>query len=148
MTIFLGASVADNFDIVILGGGSGGYACAFRAAELGMSVALVEKDKVGGTCLHYGCIPTKALLHAAEVADYARESAQFGISASLEGIDMAAVNSYKDNVVGRLYKGVQGLVKARGVTLVEGAGRLVAPNAVEVDGNRYEGKHVVLATGS
>ena len=86
-----------------------------------MSVALVEKDKVGGTCLHYGCIPTKALLHAAEVADYARESAQFGISASLEGIDMAAVNSYKDNVVGRLYKGVQGLVKSRGVTLVESA---------------------------
>ena len=148
MTIFPGASVADNFDIVILGGGSGGYACAFRAAELGMSVALVEKDKVGGTCLHYGCIPTKALLHAAEVADYARESAQFGVSVSLEGIDMAAVNSYKDGVVGRLYKGVQGLVKSRGVTLVEGAGRLVAPNAVEVDGNRYEGKHVVLATGS
>jgi dihydrolipoamide dehydrogenase len=148
VTSFQERPVANNFDIVILGGGSGGYACAFRAAELGMSVALVEKDKVGGTCLHYGCIPTKALLHAAEVADYARESAQFGISASLDGIDMAAVNSYKDGVVARLYKGVQGLVKARGVTLVEGAGRLVAPGAVEVDGNRYEGKHVVLATGS
>ncbi len=140
--------MANNFDIVILGGGSGGYACAFRAAELGMSVALVEKDKVGGTCLHYGCIPTKALLHAAEVADAARESAQFGVSASLEGIDMSGVNSYKDGVVGRLYKGLQGLVKARGVTLVEGEGRLVAANAVEVDGTRYEGKHVVLATGS
>jgi len=140
--------VANNFDIVILGGGSGGYACAFRAAELGMSVALVEKDKVGGTCLHYGCIPTKALLHAAEVADAARESAQFGVSASLDGIDMNGVNSYKDGVVGRLYKGLQGLVKARGVTLVEGEGRLVAANAVEVDGTRYEGKHVVLATGS
>jgi dihydrolipoamide dehydrogenase len=148
VTSFQERPVANNFDIVILGGGSGGYACAFRAAELGMSVALVEKDKVGGTCLHYGCIPTKALLHAAEVADYARESAQFGISASLDGIDMAAVNSYKDGVVARLYKGVQGLVKARGVTLVEGAGRLVAPGAVEVDGNRYEGKHVALATGS
>ena len=140
--------MANNFDIVILGGGSGGYACAFRAAELGMSVALVEKDKVGGTCLHYGCIPTKALLHAAEVADAARESAQFGVSASLDGIDMNGVNSYKDGVVGRLYKGLQGLVKARGVTLVEGEGRLVAANAVEVDGTRYEGKHVVLATGS
>ncbi|MGH8775122.1 MAG: dihydrolipoyl dehydrogenase [Jiangellaceae bacterium] len=140
--------MANNFDIVILGGGSGGYACAFRAAELGMSVALVEKDKVGGTCLHYGCIPTKALLHAAEVADATRESAQFGISASLDGIDMAGVNSYKDGVVGRLYKGLQGLFKARGVTLVEGEGRLVAPNAVEANGTRYEGKHVVLATGS
>jgi dihydrolipoamide dehydrogenase len=140
--------VVNNFDIVILGGGSGGYACAFRAAELGMSVALVEKDKVGGTCLHYGCIPTKALLHAAEVADATRESAQFGVTASFDGIDMGGVNSYKDGVVGRLYKGLQGLVKARGVTLVEGEGRLVAANAIEVDGTRYEGKHVVLATGS
>jgi dihydrolipoamide dehydrogenase len=140
--------VANNFDVVILGGGSGGYACAFRAAELGMSVALVEKDKVGGTCLHYGCIPTKALLHAAEIADATRESSQFGISASFEGVDMSGVNAYKDNVVGRLYKGLQGLFKARGVTLVEGQGRLVAPSAVEVDGTRYEGRHVVLATGS
>src|SRR5690348_17192711 len=100
----------DTFDIVILGGGSGGYACALRAAELGLSVALVERDKVGGTCLHYGCIPTKALLHAAEVADAARESEQFGIRASLDGIDMAGVHSYKDAVVTRLYKGLQGLV--------------------------------------
>jgi dihydrolipoamide dehydrogenase len=147
-TILEERTVANNFDVVILGGGSGGYACAFRAAELGMSVALVEKDKVGGTCLHYGCIPTKALLHAAEIADAARESSQFGVTASLEGIDMAGVNAYKDNVVGRLYKGLQGLFKARGVTLIEGEGRLGAPNAVEVGGTRYEGRHIVLATGS
>jgi dihydrolipoamide dehydrogenase len=140
--------MANNFDVLILGGGSGGYACAFRAAELGMSVALVEKDKVGGTCLHYGCIPTKALLHAAEIADQARESAEFGVKASLDGIDMAGVNKYKDGVVGRLYKGLQGLFKARGVTLIEGEGRLVAPNAVDVSGTRYEGRHIVLATGS
>ncbi|RKT53260.1 dihydrolipoyl dehydrogenase [Saccharothrix australiensis] len=135
-------------DLVILGGGSGGYACAFRAAELGLSVVLVEKDKLGGTCLHRGCIPTKALLHAAEVADNAREGDQFGVKSSLEGIDIAGVNSYKDGVVGRLYKGLQGLVKANKVTLVEGAGTLVAPNTVEVDGKRYTGKNVVLATGS
>jgi dihydrolipoamide dehydrogenase len=135
-------------DLVILGGGSGGYACAFRAALLGMSVVLVEKDKLGGTCLHRGCIPTKALLHAAEVADNAREGDRFGVKSSLEGIDMAGVNSYKDGVVSRLYKGLQGLVKARGVTHVEGTGRLVAPNAVEVDGQRYTGRNVVLATGS
>ncbi len=141
-------TVANNFDVVILGGGSGGYACAFRAAELGMSVALVEKDKVGGTCLHYGCIPTKALLHAAEIADAARESSQFGITASLDGIDMTGVNKYKDGVVGRLYKGLQGLVKARGVTLIEGEGRLVAPTTVEVAGSKYEGRRIVLATGS
>ncbi len=136
------------FDIVVLGGGSGGYACALRAAELGMSVALVEKDKLGGTCLHRGCIPTKALLHAAEIADSARDGDQFGVKTSLAGIDMSGVNGYKDGVVTRLYKGLQGLVKSRGITSVEGSGRLVAPNAVEVDGRRYEGRHVVLATGS
>src|SRR6185436_1363353 len=137
-----------TFDVVILGGGSGGYAAALRAAQLDLSVALIEKDKLGGTCLHRGCIPTKALLHAAEVADAARESAQFGVKAELLGVDMAGVNSYKDGVVSRLYKGLQGLAKARKVTLVEGAGRLVGPTTVEVNGERYVGKHVVLATGS
>jgi dihydrolipoamide dehydrogenase len=135
-------------DLVILGGGSGGYACAFRAAELGLSVVLVEKDKLGGTCLHRGCIPTKALLHAAEIADSAREGDQFGVKSSLEGIDIAGVNSYKDGIVTKLYKGLQGLAKAHKVTLVEGAGRLVDANTVEVDGTRYTGKNVVLATGS
>ncbi len=139
---------ATNADLVILGGGSGGYACAFRAAELGLSVVLVEKDKLGGTCLHRGCIPTKALLHAAEVADNAREGDQFGVKSSLEGIDIAGVNSYKDGVVSRLYKGLQGLAKANKVTLVEGAGTFVGPNTVVVNGQRYVGKNVVLATGS
>jgi dihydrolipoamide dehydrogenase len=135
-------------DLVILGGGSGGYACAFRAAELGLSVVLIEKDKLGGTCLHRGCIPTKALLHAAEVADNVREGDQFGIKSSLEGIDIAGVNSYKDGVISKLYKGLQGLAKANKVTLVEGAGTFVGPNTVVVDGDRYTGKNVVLATGS
>lgn len=139
---------ASQFDVVILGAGSGGYACALRAAQLGLSVALVEKSKVGGTCLHVGCIPTKALLHAAEVADNARESEQFGVRATLDGIDMAGVNAYKDGVVNRLHKGLSGLIKGRGITVVEGAGRLVAPDAVEVDGTRYVGRHVVLASGS
>ncbi|NHC12454.1 dihydrolipoyl dehydrogenase [Motilibacter deserti] len=141
--------MADNaFDVVILGGGSGGYACAFRAAELGLSVALIEKDKVGGTCLHRGCIPTKALLHAAEIADGARESEQFGVRATLEGIDMPGVNKYKDATISRLYKGLQGLVKARKVTYVEGYGKLVAPDLVEVEGAAYRGRNIVLATGS
>jgi dihydrolipoamide dehydrogenase len=139
---------ATNADLVILGGGSGGYACAFRAAELGLSVVLVEKDKLGGTCLHRGCIPTKALLHAAEVADNAREGDQFGVKSSLEGIDIAGVNSYKDGVISRLYKGLQGLAKANKVTMVEGAGTFVGPNTVVVNGQRYTGKNVVLATGS
>ncbi|NUS57133.1 MAG: dihydrolipoyl dehydrogenase, partial [Streptomycetaceae bacterium] len=136
------------FDVVILGGGSGGYACALRAAELGMRVALIEKGKLGGTCLHQGCIPTKALLHAGEVADQTRESAQFGVKSIFEGIDIAAVHKYKDGVVSRLFKGLTGLIASRGITVVEGDGRLVSPTAVEVGGVRYEGRHVVLATGS
>ncbi|MGZ4472639.1 MAG: dihydrolipoyl dehydrogenase [Nocardioidaceae bacterium] len=137
-----------NFDVVILGAGSGGYACALRASQLGLSVALVEKNKLGGTCLHVGCIPTKALLHAAEVADSARESEQFGVNATFEGIDMGGVNKYKDGVVSRLFKGLTGLIGSRGITVVEGEGRLVAPDTVEVNGQRYVGRHVVLASGS
>ena len=140
--------MSDTFDVVILGGGSGGYATALRAAQLGLSVALIEKDKLGGTCLHRGCIPTKALLHAGEVADQTREAAHFGINAELTGVDMKGVNAYKDGVVAGLYKGLQGLVKAAKVTYVEGAGKLVGPNAVEVNGQELIGRNVVLATGS
>ena len=136
------------FDVVILGGGSGGYACALRSAQLGLKVALIERDKLGGTCLHRGCIPTKALLHAAEVADTAREGSHIGVNSSLESIDLPKVNEYRDGVVGRLYKGLQGLVKSKDITYIEGIGRVVAPNAVEVNGERIEGRHLVLATGS
>jgi len=136
------------YDVVVLGGGSGGYACALRAAELGLRVALVEKGKLGGTCLHMGCIPTKALLHAAEVADSAREGSRFGVKTTFESVDMSGVHAYKDGVVARLYKGLQGLVGSRAIDVVEGAGRLVAPDTVEVDGRRLTGRHVVLATGS
>ena len=138
----------NNFDIVVLGGGSGGYATALRAAQLGKSVALVEKGKLGGTCLHNGCIPTKALLHAAEVADAARESETFGVKATFEGIDMPQVNAYKDGVIGGLFKGLVGLIKAAGITVVEGEGRLVGPKTVEVNGEQYTGENLVLATGS
>ena len=145
----MSATAENTFDIVILGGGSGGYACALRAAELGMSVALVEKGKLGGTCLHMGCIPTKALLHAAEVADSAREGEQFGVKTTFESVDMSGVNAYKDGVVGRLYKGLQGLVKSsKSIELVEGEGHLVAKNTIEVAGRQLVGKNIVLATGS
>ncbi|HVE31883.1 MAG TPA: dihydrolipoyl dehydrogenase [Mycobacteriales bacterium] len=137
-----------DVDLVILGGGSGGYACALRAAELGMSVVLIDKAELGGTCLHRGCIPTKALLHASEVADLARESEQFGVQATLHGVDAAAVRKYQEGVVARLYKGLQGLVKGRGIQFVSGEGRLVSPTAVQVGDTTYTGKHVVLATGS
>ena len=137
-----------QYDIVILGGGSGGYACALRAAELGLSVALIEKDKLGGTCLHRGCIPTKALLHAAETADAVREAGHFGVSATLGGIDMPTVNKYKDGVINRLYKGLQGLVKGKQITYVEGDGRMTGPLTITVNGQEYTGRNLVLATGS
>ncbi len=138
-----------TYDLVVLGGGSGGYACALRAAELGMTVALVERDKVGGTCLHRGCIPTKALLHAGEVADAARESEQFGVKATFEGIDVAKVHAYKDKVVEKLYKGLSGLIKSRKIEVVAGSGRLTSATTVEVDGKTLTAtKAVVLATGS
>ena len=138
----------NEFDLVILGGGSGGYACALRSAQLGLSVVLIEKDKVGGTCLHRGCIPTKALLHAGEIADNARHASDFGVNAEFLSMDMLAVNAYKDGVISKLYKGLQGLVKTRNITVVEGHGRLVAKNQVEVNGTIYTGKNVLLATGS
>jgi len=137
-----------TFDLVVLGGGSGGYAAALRATELGMSVALVEKDKVGGTCLHVGCIPTKALLHSAEIADGARDAAKFGVTAQFQGVDVPGVLAYKDEVIQSKWKGLQGLLKARGITTVAGEGKLVAPRTVQVGEDTYTGQNVVLATGS
>jgi len=136
------------YDIVVLGGGSGGYACALRAAELGKSVVIIEKDKLGGTCLNRGCIPTKALLHAAEVADSAREAASVGIKATFEGIDVAGVHSYKDKIVSGLVKGVTGLIKSKGIEIIDGAGKLISPTQVQVGEDVYEAGHIVLATGS
>jgi dihydrolipoamide dehydrogenase len=137
-----------RYDLVVLGGGSGGYACALRAAELGKRVALIEKDKVGGTCLHRGCIPTKALLHAAEIADNTRESASFGVRSTFEGIDVPGVLSYKNGVVDRLWKGLQSTIASRKIDTIEGAGRLVSPTSVQVGDTVYEAEHIVLSTGS
>ena len=137
-----------NFDLVVLGGGSGGYAAALRGAQLGLNVALIEADKLGGTCLHRGCIPTKALLHAGEIADSARDASHFGINATFNSIDMSGVNSYKDGVINKLHKGLQGLVKSRNITYIEGHGKLVSKDSVEVNGTKYTGKNIVLATGS
>lgn len=137
-----------TFDVVVLGGGSGGYACALRAAQLGLSVALVEQDKVGGTCLHSGCIPTKALLHAAEIADSARDAIQFGVHATFDHVEMGAVHRYKDAVVSRLFKGLTGLISGRGIEIIAGAGRVVGPRSVAVGGETVTGRNLVIATGS
>src|ERR1700728_45468 len=145
-----GFTVAEggHYDIVILGGGSGGDACALRAAELRQRAAPVERDKVGGTCLHRGCIPTKALLHAAEVADTTRESEKFGVRAAFEGIDMPQVLSYQQGVVERLWKGLQSTLASRKIDTIIGEGTLTSPTSVTVNGAVYTGDHVVLATGS
>ncbi len=141
-------SAPHSFDVLVLGGGSGGYAAALRASQLGLSVGMVEEAKVGGTCLHWGCIPTKALLHAAEVADHARHGESIGVNTEFHSIDMPKVNAYKQGVIDRLYKGLQGLVKSRNVTVIDGHGTLVGPDSIEVRGERYTGKNVILASGS
>ena len=143
--------MAGSFDLIVLGAGSGGYACALRAAQLGLSVALVEKDKIGGTCLHRGCIPTKAMLHAAEVADSVRNGSQFGVHAAIDKVDLAGVVSYADSVVGRIYRGVSGLISARQITVLQGAGQLTQSHRrpiVTVGEQTYQANNLVLATGS
>ena len=143
----------DTFDVVILGGGNAGYACAFRAAQLGMSVAMIEKDKVGGTCLHRGCIPTKALLHAAELVDEIKDAGEFGIIVQEPNVDWGKVQGFKDSVVARMYKGLSGLVTKKKVELVEGTARLKDQRSVSVKTDKGErvvtaSKGLVLAPGA
>nr|MDQ3879326.1 FAD-dependent oxidoreductase [Actinomycetota bacterium] len=147
------AEAGDAFDVVILGGGNAGYSAAFRAVELGLSVAMVEKDKVGGTCLHRGCIPTKALLHSADLVDEISGAGEFGLIVGEPEVDWGKVLSFKDSVVGRMYKGLSGLVKRHKIELVDGVGKLVDNRTVAVetkDGTRRlsAGKGLILATGS
>lgn len=137
-----------QYDVVVLGGGSAGYATAIRATQLGMTAAVIEKDKLGGTCLHRGCVPTKALLHAAEVADTVREANHIGVEALLTGLNIEAVSKYRQDIVSSKHKGLQGLLKAVGVTVIEGEGKLLTPNQVQVGLDTITGKQIVLATGS
>ncbi|HVE76726.1 MAG TPA: FAD-dependent oxidoreductase, partial [Actinomycetota bacterium] len=139
----------ETYDVAILGGGNAGYAAALRAAQLGLSVALVENQKVGGTCLHRGCIPTKALLHSAEVTETIRHAGDFGVIAEEPSIDWAKVLAYKDSVVSKLHKGLEHVIKQRKVTLVNGKGRLADKSTIELeDATLVKANAVVLATGS
>ena len=142
------ADTATEFDILILGGGSAGYSAALRAVQLGFTVGLIEKAKLGGTCLHTGCIPTKAYLHAAEVAEESQNSEHFGVNVTFDSIDMAKVRDYKDGIVAGKFKGLSGLLKMKKVTVIEGNGKLTAPDTITVDGTAYKGKHIILASGS
>ncbi len=141
-------ATAQEFDILILGGGSAGYSAALRAVQLGFTVGLIEKEKLGGTCLHTGCIPTKAYLHAAEVAQEAKESAKYGVNVSFESIDMDKVRSYKDSIVAGKFKGLSGLLKMKKVQVIQGEGKLTGPTTITVAEEEYKGKHIILASGS
>ena len=140
--------MAQEFDILILGGGSAGYSAALRARQLGFTVGLVEKEKVGGTCLHTGCIPTKAYLHAAELAEDAREASKVGVNTTLEPIEMGKVRDYKDGIVAGKFKGLSGLLKMKGVEVIAGEGKLTTQDTVTVNGTDYKGKNIILASGS
>ena len=147
------AETSDSFDLVILGGGNAGYSAAFRASGLGLSVALVEKDKVGGTCLHRGCIPTKALLHAADLVDEIKGAGDFGLIVQEPQVDWGKVLDFKDSVVGRMYRGLSGLVKRNKIELVAGAGRITGSRQITVgtgNGDRTltATKALVVASGS
>lgn len=135
-------------DLVVLGGGSAGYACAMRAAELGSSVVLIERDKLGGTCLHRGCVPTKTLLHAAEVADEIKDAAAVGLRAKFDGVDIDGLHQYKNAIVAKHFKGLTGLVASRGVQVIAGDGVFAGGRTVKVGDDNYTGTNVVLATGS
>ncbi|WP_413319751.1 dihydrolipoyl dehydrogenase [Agrococcus sp. 1P02AA] len=137
-----------SFDIVVLGGGSAGYAVALRAVQLGKTVAIVEKDKLGGTCLHKGCVPTKAMLHSAEVADEVRAAGHAGVDAELKGIDIERVTAFREGIVSKKFKGLQGLISAKGIEVVAGEGKLTSPTTVQVGEQTLTGKSIVLATGS
>jgi dihydrolipoamide dehydrogenase len=145
--------MADTYDLLVLGGGTGGYSCALRAADLGLRVAVIEKAKLGGVCLHSGCIPTKALLQAAEVADHARDAARYGVRASFDGVDTESLQRYKQRIVDANWKGLQAMLPARGVEVIAGVGRLRDAHTVSVDteeGRRTlsASRAIVLATGS
>src|SRR5256886_6646097 len=140
--------MAGSFDLVVIGGGPGGYVAALRAAQLGARTAIVEKDRMGGTCLVRGCIPTKALLQSSELYTMARDGAAFGLVADNVGFDWSAAQKRKGAVVDQLVKGVEGLLKAGGVTSYRGSARLAGKGLVEVAGERLQAKDIVIATGS
>jgi len=138
-----------DFDVAILGGGMGGYPAAIRASQLGLKVALVEGGKLGGTCLHIGCIPTKALLESSELYHrVATRGAEFGLKAEVVGYDYPRIAERRDAVVSQLYKGVQYLMKKNKVEVVQAKGRLRDRNTIEADGKLVKAKNLIVATGS
>lgn len=138
----------DDYDVVVLGGGPGGYECAIRCAQYGLKTALVEARELGGTCLNRGCIPTKALLQSAHCYQDAKESGRYGVFAGNVAYDYESVAKYKDGVVAKLRGGVESLERAYGVTVIHGFGKMEDAHTIQTGARRITGRHVVLATGA
>jgi dihydrolipoamide dehydrogenase len=142
----------DTYDLVVLGSGPGGYVAAIRAAQLGLKTAIVEREKLGGICLNWGCIPTKALLRTSEINHYLTHASSYGLKAEKIGFDLAAIVDRSRKVAGQLNAGVKGLMKKNKITVVEGDGTIPAKGRLEVvkDGKTtgLEAKHIIIATGA
>lgn len=137
-----------DFDVIVIGAGPGGYHAAIRAAQLGLKTACVERGPVGGVCLNVGCIPTKALLHAAEMVHASHQAAEFGLTFSGQALDIAKLNGWKESIVKKLTGGVGGLLKANKVTLLTGNASFVDDHTVSVEGKNYTAANFIIATGS
>ena len=140
--------MADSYDLIVLGSGPGGYVAAIRASQLGLKVAIVEREKLGGICLNWGCIPTKALLRTSEINHYLTHASAYGLSAEKVGFDLAEIVERSRKVAGQLNMGVKGLMKKHKVTVVEGEGKLTGKGRLEVGDKALEAKHIIVATGA
>ena len=134
-------------DVIVIGGGAGGYAAAIRSAQLGAKVALVEKSKLGGICVNRGCIPTKAWLKSVETLRRIRQAEMFGIKAAVAAIDFNAIIAHKDSCCEKIRGGMQGLLGNNGVELIAGHARFKSPNEITVDGRGLNAKNIIIATG-
>jgi dihydrolipoamide dehydrogenase len=140
--------MADTYDLIVLGSGPGGYVAAIRASQLGLKTAIVEREKLGGICLNWGCIPTKALLRTSEINHYLTHASAYGLSAEKVGFDLAKIVDRSRKVAGQLNAGVKGLMKKNKVTVVEGEGKLVGKGRLQVGDKELQAKHIIIATGA
>ena len=137
-----------SFDVIVLGSGPGGYVTAIRASQLGLKTAVVEKENLGGVCLNWGCIPTKALLKSAQVFDYIKHAEDYGINVSEFDKDFTKVVQRSRSVADGMSKGVQFLMKKNKIEVIDGYGTLKPGKKVEVDGQTYSADHIIIATGA
>jgi dihydrolipoamide dehydrogenase len=140
--------MADTYDLIVLGSGPGGYVAAIRASQLGMKTAIVEREKLGGICLNWGCIPTKALLRTSEIYHYLTHAGAYGLSAEKPGFDLAKIVDRSRKVAGQLNAGVKGLMKKNKVTVVEGEGKLAGQGTLRVGDRELKARHIIIATGA